>query len=902
MDQDKQLKVMIWNAQSIHKKRHEFFYFLRENSIDISLVSETHLNSDLKCFHPDYLTYRLDRICDHSAGGVAIFIKRGIKHKLLQCPRTQVIEALGLEVCSNNKKFNIFSIYFPGSTNANEIRKFKHDIEILASGSSFLVGGDFNAKHFTWNCAKNNSAGIALKQLLDNNDFFIHYPDTPTHFPHNGNRPSTIDLMISRGLSTPSDLITDDSFTSDHVPVLCTLKLDVKRSIDPKCYYKDYNGTNWDDFRHFIDSSISTSSFDLENANADVTTGEIDLATSSLVDLIVQADEKFVPLKVKKSSSLVFTDDIISLIRQRRALLRRLKRTGDNSLKPMISQFTKEIDFKTNRLVNKNFSKAVCDIDRNPGLHRRKFWKMTRRLKSRSNQAQIPVLSSGDKKIITDQEKSDALAEHFQEIHDETDNKIRRDKTSKKVKKSLTHIENSPINNRSIPAISIMKILTIITSLKMNKAPGPDNVNNRHLKQLPMSAVKLLQRIFTACLRSGYFPKNWKLSRIRCICKPGKSASKIDSYRPVSLLSCISKIFERVILDELNAFIDVHRIIPPHQFGFRSGKSCTHQLFKITRHVKSLINSRKSVGMLSLDLKAAFDSVWHDGILHKMYIHKFPTYLVKIVKSFLADRTFQVSIGNSLSAEHQISSGVPQGAVLSPTLFNLFLSDVPTWSDIMMAQFADDTAILAASHSTKAIINKLEKASKKLCRYFKNWRIRVNGQKSDALLFTRKRALRHLPRKFIQINQSEINWSTSIKYLGMLLDPKLKYDAHIDFLLAKSNKLLRALYPLINRKSKLSLRNKLLIYKSIFRPTMFYAAPVWMECSNVYKKKIQVFQNKVLKIILNKPRRTSTIDIHKSSGIDLVNIFLGKSNEKFYENCRFNPNFDVNMLMDDIYI
>src|SRR6201999_1349547 len=158
-------------------------------------------------------------------------------------------------------------------------------------------------------------------------------------------------------------------------------------------------------------------------------------------------------------------------------------------------------------------------------------------------------------------------------------------------------------------------------------------VTNQHLKELPLCAAEYLRNIFNACLRIGYFPKQWKVSIIRCLCKPGKLTTLVDSYRPISLLTCISKIFERVILEEINRFTSDNEVIKPHQFGFRPGKSCTHQLYRITRHVKSLITRKKSVGMLSIDLKAAFDSVWHAGILHKMQELQFPIYLIKVIKS-----------------------------------------------------------------------------------------------------------------------------------------------------------------------------------------------------------------------------------------------------------------------------
>lgn len=127
MGVNSKLKLMIWNAQGIRGKVHEFFYFLQKESIDISLVSETRLSNVISCSHPDYFTYRLDR-SHGQGGGVAIFVKRNVKHKLLPCPQIQIIEALSIEVSHGSKKFNIFSVYYPGSKSVRSVCKFKSDM------------------------------------------------------------------------------------------------------------------------------------------------------------------------------------------------------------------------------------------------------------------------------------------------------------------------------------------------------------------------------------------------------------------------------------------------------------------------------------------------------------------------------------------------------------------------------------------------------------------------------------------------------------------------------------------------------------------------------------------------------------------------------------------------------
>lgn len=158
-------------------------------------------------------------------------------------------------------------------------------------------------------------------------------------------------------------------------------------------------------------------------------------------------------------------------------------------MKDEIRLLTNEIDCRTNKLINLNFDKVISDIDKSPGSYHKKFWQITRFLKNRPKR--IPALTIGDKKIITDQEKCDAFANQFRKVHEETDTKLDRNVTSKKVKVSLTQIDP-----RSLPFITILKVLTIISSLKIGKALGLDNVNNKHLKELPLCAAEYLRNIF----------------------------------------------------------------------------------------------------------------------------------------------------------------------------------------------------------------------------------------------------------------------------------------------------------------------------------------------------------------------------------------------------------------------
>lgn len=893
------LKCLIFNAQSVRSKKSEIFEFLLSESIDLALFSETYLKHEDSFCHSAYYTYRLDRDNDRGrGGGVAIMIKREIEHILLPCPATEIIEALSIQLINGNSRINVSSIYFPPSKNTDDLRKFENDLKLLTASPNSVAGGDFNSRHYSWNCVRGNPAGNVLFQVLQKYDLMVHFPDSPTHFPHSASKsPSTIDMIISKGVTGLNDFATDDCFTSDHVAVTFTLELDGVRLSQPTTLIKDYSKANWQGYGNYIDRSIPELISELKDEQLLNVKERIDVAIDKFSKLISKADEKFVPTKtITLHAQPPLPPDVLALIGLRRSKIRAYRRNRDVSLKPEIGLLTTRIDIRIKEFTNETFERNLKKIDKDPGPFRKKFWKISRTLRYRKKT--IPALKWNGERLITNAQKSETLADHFLAIHDETDPTLGTDSTSRKIRASLCELNIAPTDPRTVQKTSTSSLSSIIASLKTTKASGADGIGNRHIKKLPLRAIDFLALIFNMCLIVGYFPEKWKCGKILPCCKPGKSPAQIESYRPISLLSCLSKLFERVILNQLNDYMDTSEIVPKQQYGFTKGKSCVHQLYRIKKKIKASLSNRKSIGMLSLDLKAAFDSVWHEALIYKMVSAQIPSYLTKIVKSYLSNRSFTVSVGKAQSEKRFIRVGLPQGGVLPPTLFKIFLNDIPQTESSMLALLADDTAYLAESHSTKALINKLQKAADSASRYFKKWRIRVNETKTEALIFTRKRALRHSPQSSVKVNGADVAWKDYLKYLGMQLDRRLTHGHHVNFLIGKSEKALRALYPLINRKSKISTQNKLILFKSIFRPIFSYASPVWGNCAATHIKKIQLHQNKILKMMLNLPRRTPTSVLHEIAAIESFSDYAARMQLSFERNCLFNQNPDIVSLIN----
>lgn len=212
------------------------------------------------------------------------------------------------------------------------------------------------------------------------------------------------------------------------------------------------------------------------------------------------------------------------------------------------------------------------------------------------------------------------------------------------------------------------EILRTIKTLPNCKASGPDEISNVLLKNLPK-------------IQLSYFPSSSKHAKIIPIPKPGKDHTSPTSYRPISLLNTLSKLTEKIILVRLNEIRDRHNLLPDIQFGFGPQHATTHQIARLLTDIQTQNNLKKTTALCLLDLKKAYDRVCTDGLTFKPINMPFPRHITKLTHSHLTERTFSVSIQNKHSRDRQVLAGVSQGAVLCPTLFSLYLSDLPTFPE-----------------------------------------------------------------------------------------------------------------------------------------------------------------------------------------------------------------------------
>ena len=263
-------------------------------------------------------------------------------------------------------------------------------------------------------------------------------------------------------------------------------------------------------------------------------------------------------------------------------------------------------------------------------------------------------------------------------------------------------------------------LITIVKFLKQGKAPGLDIIHNEVLSLgTTTSLFHHLARLFTSSIQIGYIPTAWELASLRMLLKPDKLPSLISSYRPISLMSSIMKLFERVIEQRLRSYLEDIGFINEYQSDFRWATFTDDHLFRLSQSVMESFNRREHVVATFLDIEKAFDSVWHNGFRYKIFMLDLPTKMTHWLSDFLVGRVIQVNMNGFLSDKISPIAGVPQGSALSLLLFLIYVSDLPNphHRQNSKSQFSDDTALWAASKNVQFTAKLLRKDLQKLSKW-----------------------------------------------------------------------------------------------------------------------------------------------------------------------------------------
>lgn len=636
----KKPKILLWNAQGITTiaKQSQLEYCALKENIDIILLVETFLKPNHTFKLNDFIIYRNDRL-QRVHGGVAVAVRKSVMHKYRAVYNTQIIENIAIDVMIENEPISIVAAYCPKHS-----IHFENDIRLLTSSTNqFMVFGDFNARHQSWNCFNNNISGKLLFNLQNSNNFLIYNTPEHTHHPHSGQTPSTIDILLANVSFTFKLSTLNGQLYSDHEPIICDIEEFIPHSSIKSL---DYKKADWNNYRRTIDSKMHS----LQTPDS---IGDIDSAIDIFTQIICESQHEHIPTKTFEPRPNI-TKDTKHLIQQKNTLKRKWQRTNINplkdTLKTELNRLQKQINSAIKSDSNNYWNKQLKNISKGG----KKLWNLSKQLRGKY-ETNVDKIKINGATVIGDNDRANCLEKIFEESHNITSNY--RHENDMEVRNTVYAFNCFNYMSHHSPNIEIEEINNIVNTLKPFKSSGPDTIQNILIKNLPQSAIKWLTGVLNHCIMLGHWPTSFKIAKVIPILKPGKPPSDPRSYRPISLLNALGKIFEKIIYNQLIDFIEMEKLLPKHQFGFRRGHSTTHQATRIKKFIEHNKHFKKSTGVVLLDIEKAFDSIWHDGLINKLIKMKLPRYLIRIIQAFIKHRQFAVHINGSVSerVQHQSS-------------------------------------------------------------------------------------------------------------------------------------------------------------------------------------------------------------------------------------------------------
>ncbi|MXP61690.1 reverse transcriptase family protein [Pantoea sp. Taur] len=866
MSHTKHLSILLWNANGIRNHTNELTTLLHDKEIDVALITETRLTSKQHLNISQYNTYRTDHPDGRAHAGTAVIIHQSLSHHLFPLPVNDFLQATAVKVMTFSFPITIAAAYCPPN---KPISNNQFDTFLNSLGHHSLLGADLNAKHQQWGSRTTNSRGRTLLSALNFRNSSIISPGTPTYWPTDPNRnPDLLDFFIHSGLNPLNhSIVRLDELSSDHSPLILTLSLAPIPKLPPPSFIR--GPIDWNLFRQYIIDSI-----DLRVSLK--TPQDLDDATYSFTNVIQQAvwtasSPRPFPKHRKKNP---LPQDLVDLIQSKRHSRTLWQRTRHPDDRKSYNYLTKLLKKNLATFRSQSYNSYLSSLSSSDNS----LWNVTKKI-LKYQPVSHPLRREDGTWAASDQKRAEEFANHLTSTflpHSES-----HPTHTAKVNEFLT----SPIPLSLPPkAVNPSEVKFLIKRLKPRKSPGYDLLTSQILRQLPQKAIIFLTYLYNCILRTTHFPLMWKHSTIILFLKPGKPPNNTSSYRPISLLPILSKIFEKILLKRILPILESQRI-PSHQFGFRSNHSTVQQGLRVVDHISSSLESKQYCTGAFLDVAQAFDRVWHAGLLFKLKTH-LPLSLYLILRSYLSNRTFRVRCSSEYSSCYPIEAGVPQGSVLGPILYILYTADIPTTSDTFLATFADDTAILSSHPDPETASYQLQRHLSLIEVWCNQWRIKVNELKCKHVTFTLRR--KSCPPIFF--NDTPLPISDTVRYLGFLLDKRLTWNPHTRLKRQELNRRFSQLYRLLSRSSHLSLNNKLLIYKTILKPIWTYGLELWGTAKHSNIKRIQSFQSKVLRTIVNAPYYVTNRTLHNDLNIPFVLDLIPLKFSKFHQNLSDHPN------------
>ena len=758
---------------------------------------ETWLSPDIPNADLDiegYHIVRYDR--NRHGGGVLLYVSNAITCKVL--PQCDGLELLSIVITGNNCKACVTLFYRPPNSSTaifDILFSYLESLDI-SQFSNFIMIGDFNVdvsnhSHPLFPKLRDMSASFDLQQMVTE----------PTHIHGNGS--SIIDhVYTSNSLLIKSCVTIPPLSTADHNGLLAKVLWRASGSLNSPNNSKGrvvwlYAHADWSKTCDMIEN------FDWNSIMCD----NIDLSWSNWHDQFLKILEECIPKRSlpQRRNLPWLSKKLVTTMKRRNLLFRRAKKTGNflkyKSLRnKLVSEFRKAKSAYFGRLNPKN---------------PKDFWRTVKYLNKK--QSTIPTLVSETLEANSGIEKANMLNSFFSKCFNQSTRPL-SDNDCDQLRSSCDVCPDELLCDESA-------ICGMLESLDVSKSNGPDGVSSRMLKSTAAHIAPSITKLFNQSIKSGRIPSEWKSSFVVPISKGGDIHNP-GNYRPISLLPVISKLLEKHIQGLLLDHLDVYSPLSNQQWGFTTGRSTVTALIATVNEWLKILEDGLEVCAVFLDYRKAFDSVPHRMLIAKLEELHLDPYLISWVADYLSARIQQVVVDGSISDPTPVLSGVPQGSILGPLLFLIYvnsITEVDVSPLVRCILYADDVLLYCpvGSQSDYAV---LQNDINAITEWSDHHYLALNAAKCKYMIISRKR-VRNDPTLPLTLNGVALEKVDTFKYLGVLLSNNLSWTNHISNACTKARKILGLLYRrFYNHASNDSIRQ---LYLSLARPHLEYAAALW---------------------------------------------------------------------------
>jgi len=764
-------------------------------------------------------------------GGVCLYFKESLPVKR-RSDLELIDETICVEISLNRTKVLFLLSYRSPSQTPNEFQSYMHKLQttfLKASSenpSIIVLAGDFNARSpLLWEHEMTQTAeGKDLADFCTLNCLEQLIKEA-THIP-NENTQTCIDLVLTNQpfLFVDSGVIPSPDPLLKHQITFGKLNLNVP---SPPPYKRKV----WDfTLAHTLAIKSQMSNIQWEhlfaNTSLDETVGIftntfLNIMNSNIPNKIVTFDDRDAPW---------VTPTLKNLLRKDRNIYSDWNRNGRIPIRyasvKQHQEKTKKAIIEAKSRFLENLSNKIC----NPSTGQKTFWSAYKRLSNKKKNTNIPPLFENGKYISNFKQKASIFNNYFA-VQCQPFN----------IESTLPELTLLTRNSLCDISFSHEQIITIIKKLDPKKANGFDLISASMLKICPEEVARPLLLIFKKCLDLGSFPSPWKHANVQPSHKKNSKQDK-SNYRPISLLCICSKIYEKIVFDAMYNFFIENNLISPNQSGFRPGDSTINQLLAITTEIYNSFEKRQEIRAAFLDISKAFDKVWHSGLIFKLKQNGINGKLLNMLENYLTNRKQRVILNGIESPWEPIFSGVPQGSVLGPLLFLIYINDLTQNISANIKLFADDSSLFIKVTDVDSAHQILMNDLNTISAWARLWKMKFNpdiSKQAIEVVFSCKYGKTKGVHPPLSFNDIPVARKPSTKHLGLTLDEKLSFREHILGAIEKAKKglsLMKFLSKHVNRKTLV------LTYTMHVRPHLEYGDILFHDCAGYLMKSLESIQ------------------------------------------------------------